>query len=377
MQITVISNYDEFLGLEDAWKNVFERCDTDNIFISWEWCSLWWKHFGRNQRLMILVIKDRAETVGIAPLMSAGGNFFSLGKPVISFMGGELADYIDFLVLRNNKEVIMTIMDFLLKFAGWGLVDLRRIPEYSPNLIAVEECLSGLGCDYVVRKSSTSPAVKITGRWDDYYKSLSKGLRQDIRTTLNKLKLIGDVKFVNYNAYTFKEALDTLFELHGKRQDYKLGQSLFDIQSNRDFFHELALAFIKPGWIDISALKIKDRVISIAFAFRHKEIFYYWVPAFDTEFIKYSLSKVHIQNLLKSCFEQNYTEFDFMRGDEEYKFKWTNAIHKSYEVKIYKNMLCCKLDSLRFTARKYIKNLYNNYPLFKKILVKISKNNFS
>jgi CelD/BcsL family acetyltransferase involved in cellulose biosynthesis len=160
------------------------------------------------------------------------------------------------------------------------------------------------------------------------------------------------------------------------RQDYKVGQSLFDTQPSRDFFYDLAPAIIKSGWADISALTVNNRVISIAFALKFAGVFYYWIPAFDTEFIKYSLSKVHIQNLLKSCFEQYYTEFDFMRGDEEYKFKWTNAIHKSYDMRIYRNNLYFNMDSLISASRNRLKDLYSKHPFVRKLMVKISKSRF-
>lgn len=373
MKISIASTYNDLLELKDEWENIFKKSGTGNIFASWEWCSLWWKHFGKQHELIVLIVKDGNETIGIAPMMISKGDCPAFSETVISFIGGDITDYMDFVICRDNKEAIKAILNFLVTFNKWGKVDLKRIPDSSSNLTLLKECISGLRQPSMFRESSINPFVEIDGTWDDYYKSMSKGMRQDIRTTLNKLKLVGEVNFVTYDADTYKEALDALFELHRMRQDYKLGQSLFDTQHSRDFFYDLAPAFIKSGWVDITALTINNRVISIAFALKYAGVFYYWIPAFDTEFIKYSLSKVHIQNLLKSCFEQNCREFDFMRGDEEYKFKWTNAVHKSYDVRIYRNNLYFNMDTLRAASRNYLKELYSKHPFVRKLMVKVSK----
>jgi len=373
MNVSVVSTYNEFLELEEYWKNIFDKSETKNIFISWEWCSLWWKHYGGDQKLLILVVKDRDEIIGIVPLMMSKGNLLTLWKPKVNFLGGDFADYVDFLILRNNKEVIETVIHYLINLADWGVIDFKRIPEYSPNFISVKECIFSLGYRSIVKISSTSPVGKIKGSWDDYYKTLSKGLRQDIRTAHNKFKLLGEICFETYNEGLSKELLIALFELHKKRQVYKLGQSPFETEAARDFFYDLAVNFTRFGWADISALKINERIVSLVFALQYKGIFYYWIPVFAPEFSKYSPGKVHIYALLKRAFNQQFEEFDFMRGDEAYKYKWSNSTFNSYELKIFKNNLCYRLDILISVSKNYIKKLYNKYPLFRKVLIKISK----
>lgn len=373
MNLKIISTYKGFLELKNDWKDIFEKSGTKNIFVSWEWCSLWVKHCRENQELLVLIVKDGEEVIGIAPLMVSNGSFLIFGRSVVSFLGGDIADYMDFLILRNNKEVIRIIINFLIKLTNWGIIDFKRIPESSPNLTPIKECIAELRYPYGARISCINHIVRIKGGWDDYYRSVSKGLKQDIRTAHNKFKLLGEISFETYNENTLDELLDVLFALHKKRHIYKIGQSLFEREANRDFFYDLALAFTRLGWADISALKINNRIISAVFAFKYNGVFYYWVPAFDPEVIKYSPGKVHIHTLLKNCFEQNFKEFDFMRGDEEYKFKWANNTLNNYELKVYRGKFYRRLDALKTALRNYLKDLYDKYPLFKKMLIRISK----
>lgn len=373
MKISAISTFEGLSKLESSWKRMFRESGSANIFLSWEWSSLWLKHFCRDHGLLILRIEDNEEVVGIAPLMVRRGGISSSYKPIVSFIGGDLADYSDFLILRDNREVVRTILDFLVKNINWGIMVFDRISQSSPNLPHIKESLSELGYPSQVNVRSVSPCIRIENDWDNYYKKISKGLRQDIRTAHNKLKLVGEIEYEGYDENASKTLLNAFFEMHKKRQADKVGKSIFEQGKNRIFFNELASVFNGLGWMDLSALKIDGRIISAVFAFKYREVFFYWIPVFDPEFLKYSPAKVHVQMLLKKCFDQGFEEFDLMRGDESYKFKWANGSLSNYEITIYRTSMLHKLGLIKNMARSRIKDLYNNSSLFRKILIRASK----
>lgn len=365
MKITAISTFKDLSGFESSWKKVFRDSGSSNIFISWEWSSLWLKHFAEDGSIFVLKAEEGGDVVGIAPMILVSGQ--------VCFIGGALADYTDFMILRDQKEVIAGMLDFIFTKTEWRIISFLRIPESSPNLIPLRELLSGTAYLSRVKAAGVSPFIRISGSWDDYYKGKSKGLRQDIRTAYNKFSSIGEMKYDDYNKDNAEEILNAFFEMHRKRQEGKLGVSLYEKQENRAFFTELAPVFHAAGYSDLSALRINGRIISAVFALKYKKNFFYWIPVFDPEFLKYSPGKVHIQMLLKKCFEEGYREFDFMRGDEPYKYKWADGSVSSYEVKIYKSKSRCRLDAIKDWAVNHIRYLYNKNALFRKVLINISK----
>lgn len=373
MDIRVINTFKDLLKLESSWKNIFNKIDSTNIFTSWEWSSLWIKHFCKDNDLLILVIEENEVVVGVAPLMVVRGNIFSFYKPIVCFIGGALADYSDFLVLQDNRKVVRIILDFLVKEIKWGMIVFDRIPQSSPNLMYLKEFLPELSYSSQVNVRSVSPCIRIENGWEGYYKKISKGLKQDIRTANNKLKLVGELTYEVYDERASKMLLDAFFQMHKKRQSSKVGKSIYECESNRKFFNELASVFNDLGWMDFSILKAGGRVISSVFAFKYKKVFFYWIPVFDPEFLKYSPAKVHIQMLIKKCFDMDFKEFDLMRGDEDYKFKWADSSLSNYEIKIYSIGILCELDLIKNMVRRLIKDMYKNSPFFRKILIMVSK----
>ena len=62
-----IQTQEELLSLRSQWNALLSRSYTNDITLTWEWVSSWWRVFGDRRRLSILTAWDSEELVGIAP----------------------------------------------------------------------------------------------------------------------------------------------------------------------------------------------------------------------------------------------------------------------------------------------------------------------
>ncbi|MBI4843155.1 MAG: GNAT family N-acetyltransferase [Nitrospirae bacterium] len=369
MEIRAVSTLKGLSELEEHWKKIFRESGSSNVFLSWEWSFLWAKHFVRDGGLMILTAEENGSIIGIAPLMRS----CRVNRMSHSFLGGELADYADFLIIGSRKDALRAFLDFIFANKDWGVISLKRIPQSSPNLPLIREIIAEADYPSSLEAVSESPGVKIDETWEAYYKGRSKGLRQDIRTAHNKFNLLGGAALEVFGRAGSDEFLQAFFEMHRERQSEKLGESIFDKQEYRDFFTELAAVFHDAGLLDFSVLKVRGKIISAVFAIKCNGVFFYWVPAFDSGYIKYSPGKVHLEMLLEKCFDSGYKEFDLMRGGEDYKYKWANESSGNYELRIYRGKLSFFLGAARESARNRLKIIYNKNSFIRRLLIAASK----
>lgn len=73
------------------------------------------------------------------------------------------------------------------------------------------------------------------------------------------------------------------------------------------------------------------------------------MPSFDLTYGNYSLSRILLHNLLQQSFEKHYEEFDFLGGDDMYKYDWTNSYRQVYGISVYPNNMRGKLLALVYT----------------------------
>src|SRR5208337_586075 len=112
-RIVEVNRYTDFLALEKTWQDMLHRCHNSAIFSTWEWLTAWWKHFGNDKRLVLLLAEENDKIVGIAPLMYSIHKMFGLRMGKIEFIGTPDSDYADFILAEKSEECIKLFIEYV------------------------------------------------------------------------------------------------------------------------------------------------------------------------------------------------------------------------------------------------------------------------
>jgi len=329
MEIREIDNYADFLSLRERWSNTLSKCD-HTVFSTWEWLSIWWKHFGRGKRLLLLLAEEDDEIIGIAPLMYSVHRTYGLRQGRIEFIGTrQLAsarfigtpdsDYNDFIVKKGNEECIKLFIAHLNNLPEkWDCIDLMDIPETSPSLTFLNKTSRHL------KPVHKCPYISLPQSHDVFLRSLSSKLRKDIRRNLRRLEREGfKIDFVDCSdAQWAKDGMNSFFELHQKRWKSRGFEGVFEDQRIRDFNLEIAKVFSQNGWLGLYLLKLSDQPVAALYGFQYNSKFYFYLSGFNPRYYRYSVGNLLFSFVVARCIEEGLTELDFMRGAEEYKDRW-------------------------------------------------------
>ncbi len=117
LTIECVRDVGGFLALEEDWERLLQQSKVNSIFLTWEWCSVWWQHFKEGRQLYVLTAHDEKTNavIGIAPLMIQpksfyplfGKNQIKLATPIksLSFIGSNRAapDHLDFITQAEYR----------------------------------------------------------------------------------------------------------------------------------------------------------------------------------------------------------------------------------------------------------------------------------
>jgi len=160
-------------------------------------------------------------------------------------------------------------------------------------------------------------------RWDDFVSGVSTrigNLFPDSRRRRNKLaKALGDVEFRLDDRRPEALALG----IKWKSAQYVASgyQDLFADARNRRLFTELHAREI----VLVSSLSAGNNVVAVHLGATHEGRLYWWIPSYGPEFARFSPGRLMLESLLRASFERGDKEFDFLIGEEAYK--WHYATH--------------------------------------------------
>jgi CelD/BcsL family acetyltransferase involved in cellulose biosynthesis len=328
MKIVEINDYSDFLSLEEGWREVLQRCN-HTIFSTWEWLSTWWKYFGNDKKLLLLLAEENGKVIGIAPLMYYVDKMFGLRMGKIEFIGTNNADYNDFILAEKREDCIKLFMEYLGTLAEkWTCVDLSDIPENSKSLLTLCKI------SRTIKPIHKCPCISLPNSPDILMKSLSPNLRYDLRRNLRRLEKDGfRVNFADYSdSQAFSKGMRSFFELHQKRWISKGFSGVYAEEKTRNFALDIAKSFSQKGWLGLYLLELSDKPVSALYGFKYKSKFYSYLSGFDPAYRRYSVGKLLLSHAINECIKEGLTEFDFMCGGEEYKDRWNTLTRWNQQV---------------------------------------------
>jgi len=338
LRIKELNEYDQFIDLREQWNDVLKKSKDDDIFLTWEWLSTWWKHYGKERKLMILLAEDGEKIVAIAPLMRSVYRLLGFRLRKIEFFA-EHTDYCNFILAEKKAESLKLFLKYLDKLS-WDYLELKEIPETAESITILRKIRRKTHIQNET-VSSKCPYIPLSVSWDVFVKELSGNKRRNLRRRMKRLKEKYKVGFKKQDEIdSLQQDMKTFFYLHQKRWRSKgLGGSFGEDPKFRDFLLDVSKCFAEKRWLNLSFLTANDEPISAALCFEYNKTLYYYHPGFDPVYSKYSIGNLLIMHLIQDSIQKGIEKIDFLKGAESYKSDWTSLSRDNLEIRYVRNRL--------------------------------------
>jgi CelD/BcsL family acetyltransferase involved in cellulose biosynthesis len=338
LRVEVHEDASVFPELQREWNGLLQRSGTNTIFLTWEWQRTWWSWYGEESRLCILAIWDGAELVGVAPLHTRSSGE---GSRALQLLGGiELSDYLDVIIVGDEREpaVYGVLWEFLSGEYGcaWDVLDLHNIPALSPTL----RILPGLGrasgdVEVASVVEEVCPVIDLPSSWDGYLALLSKKQRHEVRRKVSKASREAAVRWYYVDdSVSLDEEVEDFVMLHRKSGAHK---KAFMDERMRGFFREIAGVAFDRGWLRLASLIINDVKAASMFCFEFSNTFLVYNSGYDPDlYPSLSTGIVLLAHCIRDAIERGLEVFDFLRGEEEYKYRFGGVRTEIHNLRLTK-----------------------------------------
>ena len=336
LAIRIVTDNKEFESLRETWGRLSAKSGDNNIFLTWEWLSTWWQYYGQGKKLNILLIEDGNGIIGIVPLMLSRYQWGPLKYDILESIGSTSCDYNGAILTGRKEDCIATLLAYLEnELVKNKVLRMTQIPEDSEFLALMREQYPLFSKSLILdeRVSATCPYIPLPATWDEYFYSLRRKRRGNLRRALQSLQREHAVEFKKHTyAGDLREQMQGFFELQQKRWERRNLGGVLSSGTRREFYLELANVMAQKKWLDLSSLTVDGRIASAVYGFKYNQRFYYYITAFDPDYAQYSLGNLHIMYLLEDAIKDGLNKFDLLRGDEVYKLYWTRLVTNNVQL---------------------------------------------
>lgn len=253
-------------------KNLWPK--TSNPFLSYDWHKTWLKIFGQNVNPYILQDQNF-----IAP--------FKLENKTLKFLtDANVTDYHDTIGQSHWAE----INELFSRFEFNSLAQSSSALEYYKNYPNVQ-----------IRKVGTTPILKLPRTWDEYLALLDNHNRHELRRKLRRF----EENYRNLKIVT----------------DANIENLLFLMKQNPEkkaFLTPPVERFFRKIDSKITDLLVNGKVVASSMSLESDKTNYLYNAGFDENYpgAGYYLNVM----LIKQAIEMGITSYNFLRGNERYKY---------------------------------------------------------
>lgn len=296
------------------WSDLAER--SDNVFATYEWLGTWWKHFGRDRRLLLV-----AAGRGDGPPLAILPVYVAARTPVrtLRLLGHGATDRLGPVCAVGDQARALDALSTYLQLGGgrrWDLAILDELDGETPWLAEGGRVLARRPTR-VVRLSGLDGAGWLASR--------SANLRDQIRKCERRLARTGTVtERTTADPGELAADLDCFFELHRRRWAAAPGGSR--AFAGREAFHrEVTALALAQGWLRLRFLEVDGEPVAGLYSLRFGGVESSYQASRDPAFDRWSVGLLIHARAIASCADEGVREYRFLRGDEAYKRRLANA----------------------------------------------------
>ena len=333
---------DVFEQLGPEWNALLERGICRVPFLRAEYQRAWWQHRGGGEwpeaELLAVSARDQAgRLAGVAPLFAARN---SENRRALLLVGShEISDFLDLIVEPKDLEAFAgALLDRLTApdVPAWGVLDLYNLPADSPSRPALARAAAARGWAATQQTLQPTPIIRLPESWEDYLAMMDKKERHELKRKMRRAE--GGEDKITWRIEG-SEATQAFLEMMALDPD----KARFLTPAMRAQFHEIVAAAREHGWLQLAFLEVNGCPAAAYLNFDFGNRLWIYNSAIDQRFSALSVGWVLLGNLLRWAIENKRAAFDFMRGGEDYKFRFGAVAETIYRLQLSHTLSAAEL----------------------------------
>jgi len=343
IDVEIFEDFESLSGMQQNWDRFMEEMNAE-IFLSYDWCKIWWKYYGKDRVLKIFLFKKNDQIVGILPLFREVVGQWPMNISVIKIVGTDFNPITVSIPLKKDllNELLKSFINELNHVCSWDIIYLGAICGRYEASDQLEQALNEiLSSAYYIQRKTTDIQTyfQIANNWEEQIATLSQKQRNKTRREFKEIQKRGlSLACVHATSATFTPMFTDFVQMH-KTQWQKRGMPghFNEWPYSYDFHKEFAYVQLTRGRLRLLQIWLGDVVIGYEYLFRYGNTYQWYLGARtglenEQHLHFYRLS---FREKIESALSENVRCIDAGRGEYEYKIDMGGKLLPVQSIIIY------------------------------------------
>jgi CelD/BcsL family acetyltransferase involved in cellulose biosynthesis len=310
-----------------AWRALHAASALRSPFLSWIWQREWARAFAARERLEIRRVTDEAgHLLGLLPLYQA--------EPGVQrLIGGvDVSDYLDVLAEAGRETEVWTAL-LASRPPAHPAWELHAVPAASPTVTRLPALAVEHGGEVTVRLEERCPVLDLPATWDAYLARLSGKQRHELLRKMRRVEReVPQARAVGLGTRADVESrFDDFLALH--RQS-RVGKARFMDARMEAFFRRVGAMLAEADAFRLWLLDAPGGPLASFLCLEWDGTVGLYNSGFRPEAAALSPGLVLLAHVVRDAIERGKRRFDFLRGEERYKYDFGPTPEEVYAVTI-------------------------------------------
>lgn len=356
----IYSSWDFPREVIERWDALSLNYGDLSIFISYGWFRLWWKAFGKESTLFVVVLKSCGEIKAIFPccIKPSPGN----GSDFISSLSNAHTCHFDFIIDPDmRRRALSHFLEILHQRKPQALMHFEYLSKSGDNVISFTSELSCRRIPFHHYSQPWAPWLERTEDWAAFCNSLPGRLRNTLKRNRKKAEARGEFHFeIIERSGHLDKILDTVFDTEYRNWKGRAGTAIKCREEVEKFYRQLAHWAMEQNHLLLFLLKLNGIPVASDFCLRLGHTVFLLKPGYDESFHHLSPGNLLRLEVFKYLYRHpELSVYNFLGACEPWKMEWTQNSHEYGYLVVYpKSLKGWSRYMLRYGWKDFLKKFH-------------------
>lgn len=327
IDIEIHDNFDELLNMQSVWDNFMEEMNAE-IFLTYDWCRMWWKYYGKGRHLKIFIFRSDNRIIGILPVFMEKIWFVPFNIRIVKLVSTDFMPTT--IILPLNPDYLSLIIPLFINkissFWSWDALHLGDLSgSYKQFETLVDTLRKTLSLSHKVECMETDVQTyfKVADSFESQIKSLSARQRTKTKRIYKELR-DKDITLISNAAdeQNYLSFLNDFIDMHQAHwQSLGIAGHFVDWPQARELHKDIASAQIKHNRLRILKIMLNDQCVGYEYIYKFGNTYCWFLSARTdlSEYPRIDFHRIAFGEKINHAICDKVEWIDALRGYYEYK----------------------------------------------------------